>query len=500
LIHCCFHFLCTQHKHALTLTQSAKMTTTADQFSCSPATAAGMTSPTSTTAPVTTIKKKNRKTTALPFGDDGYECFVGKGSCRKCGCTAYGKRRCERCFRKFCSACAPSSLQKYGQEAWEECCIGCEPYLVVVADDNAEPIFELEPESEDIVVFPQQHHYSHDHRHHHHDNHGNGTSSRIEEEEGTNHTMATLPHDLLHVPLSAFIDTTRPAEKASSTAEVPTKVPCTNQTAARGGGGIVLNAGVTSPASSTATLATLMETISSDSHSDYSIIHDDDDDEKEESMCCAPTKPPGSNDKNHKIIPTTPLDQILHSVTGQGSCAACQEYATGKCPCPSCGVKYCQQDTCQSQLHQDGTCTACSKPQQEATTIRSQSPKRKSSLVEPLDIFKTPTTIKLKMNKELGPTNDNTDDGAGIECPLTPDAGCCTACQQYAIGKTPCPGCGTKYCSTGISCQAHLYPDGTCVKCRCRSSVVEEPPESLHSVPRCSSNICRPKLYGQMSV
>ena len=75
------------------------------------------------------ILSSDKKTTALPYGDDSYECFVTKGSCRKCGCVAYGKQRCSTCDRKYCADCAPHSLQPTsGREEWQKVyCVACKP-------------------------------------------------------------------------------------------------------------------------------------------------------------------------------------------------------------------------------------------------------------------------------------------------------------------------------------------------------------------------------------
>ena len=101
---------------------------------------------------MSSVSPRNQKTTASPFGEDSYECFVSKGSCRRCGCMAFGKRKCQWCERKYCTTCAPQSLQKYGKQTWEECCVTCERSLAVVdsIDHEIESFQELEPASKRV--------------------------------------------------------------------------------------------------------------------------------------------------------------------------------------------------------------------------------------------------------------------------------------------------------------------------------------------------------------
>ena len=106
-----------------------------------------------------------------------------------------------------------------------------------------------------------------------------------------------------------------------------------------------------------------------------------------------------------------------------GCCTACASYATGKRPCYNCGAKYCHESRCLAYLYEDGTCAKC-KP----------SPREPS----------------------IGATGE-----------LSPEPGCCTVCLQFAIGKSPCETCGTKYCRES-ACQEFLFSDGTCAVCHGR--------------------------------
>jgi hypothetical protein len=303
--------------------------------------------------------------TALPFGSDGYECFVTKGACRKCGQIAYRKRKCRRCHRKYCSTCEPQSMQKYGKGIEEECCVGCEPFLVVAS----EPIFELEPESEEIAL-----------------------------------PSPLCPVRPIFVPLSAIAGSAHDDND-----------DCCKE----------------SPPNSTTTFST-------DSDSEQAtpprkllqpppVIRF-----CPEPACQDRLYPDGtcrSCSYHHSFFPRTPpppnrcttLDDpwsLQPPLTPDaGCCTACQLYSTGKTPCFTCGTKYCHETRCQLYRYSDGTCVKC----------RTQ-----------------PRPIRI---------------------PTVPvETGCCANCLQYATGKVPCETCGTKYCQEG-ACQAFLFSNGTCARC-----------------------------------
>lgn len=248
-------------------------------------------------------------TTALPYGADGYECFVGKGACRKCGTIAYGKRKCHRCHRKYCSACEPASLQKYGDQVDQECCIGCEPFLVV-APAESEPIFELEPESEPIPLHSP---------------------------------LRCKGNRPIHVPLSATCCRDGESCGADYDKQLPNascRTIATDSDSQSNGD----DSSSSSPLGAeqyipTAILGLFLpqETRQSSSH-------------PEEPQ--APITPPSSR--------STRLIDLEPPVTPQsGCCTSCKVYSTGKKPCPSCGTKYCHERKCQGYLYEDGTCVKC---------------------------------------------------------------------------------------------------------------------------------------------
>ncbi|CAB9505404.1 expressed unknown protein [Seminavis robusta] len=339
-------------------------------------------------------------TTALPQGNQGYEEFVRKGSCRKCGVTAYGKRKCERCARKFCATCAPSSLQKYGPERWEECCIGCEPCLVVVLEES-EPILELEPESEDVVFFPP---------------------AADLPQSTTSHSPAKRGGDVgpLHVPFSATFATDddddillqqyRCQKGMSLLRDSDTDDVTESETEE---GEVLSLCGTFLP------FARLTES-----------PHDDNDTEEEEEEHRQQPEP-----ELPVLLPPSPRTPTTPKRTSRifdhanfvleppitphaGCCTACQTFSTNKRPCSNCGTKYCHETTCLSFLYEDGTCAKC-RP-------------------SPREIFRN-----YKGEHDMG---------------------CCTVCRQFARGKRPCETCGAKFCGE-VACQAHLFTNGTCVVC-----------------------------------
>jgi hypothetical protein len=313
--------------------------------------------------------------TAIPDGSDGH--FVRKGSCRKCGSIAYGKRQCARCSRKFCETCTPQALQKYGKEEWEECCIGCEPCLVVRPPES-EPIFELEPESEEVVLFSST------------------QPGKVSIRRG---------QGPIHVPLSFFYDAPVKTTKVYDSTE-----DCAL-------------AKVWPPSSSTSQST---DCESSDEGEEVSSL--------ESFVPRSFSHLPNLLQQQAPRTPTTPRAALATGVLGSldfalieapltpqaGCCTACESYATGKRPCHNCGTKYCQESRCLAYLYEDGTCAKC-----------------KPSPREP--------SICLTRN-------------------LPPEPGCCTVCRQFSMGKVPCETCGTKYCGES-ACQAFLFSNGTCAVC-----------------------------------
>jgi hypothetical protein len=308
--------------------------------------------------------------TALPEESDGH--FVRKGSCRKCGTIAYRKRQCARCSRKFCDTCTPRALQKYGAEEWEECCIGCEPCLVVTPPDS-EPIFELEPESEEVALF------------------SSSQMGRISIRRG---------QGPIHVPLSFFYDAPVETSKVGDS---------TNDCS-----GVKTSQSTECDSSEEGEEVSLYESIVLESFSHLPNLL----------LQQAPRTPTTTRDTGTMGGSKTAFDLALIEapLTPQaGCCTACESYATGKRPCNNCGTKYCQESRCLAHLYEDGTCAKC-KP----------SPREPSICLTRGDLPNEP--------------------------------GCCAVCQQFSIGKIPCESCGTKYCGEA-DCQAFLFTNGTCAVC-----------------------------------
>ena len=239
--------------------------------------------------------------TALPYGSDGYECFVGKGACRRCGSIAYGKRKCHKCHRKYCPTCEPSSMQKYGEEADQECCIGCEPFLVV-APSESEPIFELEPESEPIALH-----------------------SPIR-------SKGTGP---IHVPLSAT---------CAGKGEPSTTDYSADQ----------------SPSASTRTIATDSDSQSNDEDSSAADSFMRPFGTRRACSFPAHLLQPPRTPPSNKSAALVDLESLQPPSTPlSGCCTSCRIYSTGKKPCPTCGTKYCHETKCQQYLYEDGSCAKC---------------------------------------------------------------------------------------------------------------------------------------------
>lgn len=248
-----------------------------------------------------------------------------KGCCRKCGVVAYGKRKCERCSRKFCSACAPSSLQKYGDETWEECCVGCEPHLLIPASPESEPIFEMEPDDDRIGPLHVP----------------------LSEMSAESLAMTTIMEPLVE-SIAKILDLDLTGNNSCQPKEV-------------------------SPTNSTRTCST-------DSESN---LEEEEDDEFESigrwltrgltTMTFQEPELENKGEKKGHFFPARKLskrknvdysDNVLPEqpprTPDPGCCTACNKYASGKEPCQGCGTKYCEEPACQAYLDgDDGTCAKC---------------------------------------------------------------------------------------------------------------------------------------------
>lgn len=334
-------------------------------------------------------------TTAAPQGNEGYEHFVSKGSCRRCGLTAYGKRKCHHCLRKFCRACAPAALQKYGEQIWEECCVGCEPCLVIPIV-GSEPIFELEPESEDVATFASMspHQIS-----------GippirvplsatcsSSAEEEIKQEENEGCAVNSKSSSCSSSTLSTDVNSDLDQEGSESSSQLDrcsdyesspfyreTEVQNQRRPASakgycascdRYGTGKVPcpTCGISASASAgpngfpdSAPFCPLMpEPGCCTSCHNYS---------KGKQPClhcgakyCAQSECLAhlyDNGTCAKCVRSAPLEPIAVRPPDVGCCTACQQYDAGKIPCSTCGTKYCQEEACQVYRYSNGTCVRC---------------------------------------------------------------------------------------------------------------------------------------------
>ena len=285
----------------------------------------------------------DKKTTALPFGDDGYECFVSKGSCRKCGCVAYGKQKCQRCERKFCAACAPRSLQTYGSsKAREECCVGCEPSLVV--STTADPILELEPASEPLVL-------------------------SLEKLRSAPPDRRIRDAPLLHVPLSATATDT--GKKRSPGDHEQRECVSGTQPQHKGYYASAISNHIEYEEAGDSEWTSPSSVADTSWASRYEFQQQQRQQQQQQQQQRAPKTPPTTTATAllaRDLASTSLAPPLILMTPDAGCCTACQQYATGKVPCQTCGTKYCHgtnpkdrhNSHCLDLLDDtDGTCAKC---------------------------------------------------------------------------------------------------------------------------------------------
>lgn len=293
---------------------------------------------------MTSVSPRDQKTTAIPYGEDSYECFVSKGSCRKCGCMAYGKRKCQRCERKYCTTCAPQSLQKYGKEAWEECCVACERSLSAVnlIDHSSESFQELEPAPKVVNLSDES-----------------PASPHFKILDGDKQ----LPGAPIISIASAKVATNTsvgtmcnykkqdPYDDQEEERQHRLTVPPRHQTV-----DIDIDKISKFPASVT------NYWLSSNYASPQQL-------QKKEGPSCPRTTTTTTISFFAGLSLVTPADApLVLTAADPGCCTACHQYATGKVPCRTCGAKYChginpndlQKRRCLSLLNETaGTCAKC---------------------------------------------------------------------------------------------------------------------------------------------